>query len=343
MGATKSLGILAVASVVWLCSFSAKAEEEKNAPEREHKHEEKAQPQAPEQEHKPEVKIQPQVQKSEPKHETTTPPQALSAERKPEVTVQPQTSLPERKPEATVQPQAPSHERKPVVTVQPQAPTQERILGAIVQPQTPARHTENNPRRSEDPIYTTIRLVDAVTSHGSSSESEPSSAPPSFTSLSDALDKDGFALYWGAGLGRSKAYYASTSNSESSWKLFFGGRGRYLGMDFGFNKLSRITAPINGQLVDVSTETYSLSLVGYIPLGDSADIYLKYGSVYWNVNASSNATGYLPVKDGFSQVRGAGLEVRGGAYFLRLERESFNRVYQSSSYTFTGISLGEYF
>lgn len=161
--------------------------------------------------------------------------------------------------------------------------------------------------------------------------------------MSAELYQNGYVTYWGVGAGRSTAYYPSNSNSKFAWKLFLGGRAKYVGVEAGYNQLSVITATVNAQQVDITTEAFSLSLLGYIPLEDNADIFLRYGGVSWSVSAKSSGAGYLPVQSGFNRVYGAGLEMRSHNLFLRLEKEFFREIYQSNFYTFSGISLGAYF
>jgi len=170
----------------------------------------------------------------------------------------------------------------------------------------------------------------------------PSSDPGGFSDLSAALENPGYATYLGAGAGKGTAFFPSSSFSKFAWQLFLGVRVKYVGAEIGYSHLSTIPATINSQQVDLSTETLSLSLLGYLPLTPNTDLYLRYGGMNWMVSANSSTTGYAPVTNGFNRLWGAGVEFRRGALFLGLERDIFRHVYQSNYYSFVGLRLGAY-
>lgn len=152
----------------------------------------------------------------------------------------------------------------------------------------------------------------------------------------------GYASYAGLGLGKSIAFYPANSSSDTALKIFAGARGKYLGVEFGANFLSTASTTVNSQAVEVNTDAYSLALLGYLPLGSRTDFYIRYGGVFWDVRAVSNAGSNMPVQSGFNRVRGAGFEYRSDIFFLRFEKDIYKQIYQSSYYSYVGASFGVY-
>ncbi len=179
-------------------------------------------------------------------------------------------------------------------------------------------------------------------SSNSYSDASSASASASNTDLHSQLNERGIASYAGLGLGKSIAYYPLNSSSDTALKIFGGFRTKYIGAELGANFLSTISTTVNSQAVDVSTDAYSLALLGYLPLNSNADFYLRYGGVYWDVNARSNSGSNMPVQSGFNRVRGFGIEFRSERYFLRVEKDFYRQIYQSSFYTYVGASFGAY-
>ena len=164
-----------------------------------------------------------------------------------------------------------------------------------------------------------------------------------FTELSNELDVNGYTTYTGLGAGKGAAHFPSSSYSKFAWQFFLGARLKYVGAEFGYTHLSTIPATINSQPVDLITDSFSLSLLGYLPLTGNTDLFLRYGGVRWTVNANGNTTGYVPVTNGFDRVWGGGLEFRRGSFLLGIEKDIFRHVYQSNFYSFVGVRVGMYF
>lgn len=236
---------------------------------------------------------------------------------------------------------------------QPSSPARTPSVGAIYSgpsraPQAQGNSGGNDRGTSGQSIGSSILndlLFGSSSSSGSDSYSSTVSASSSAShaDLHTQLNERGIASYAGLGLGKSIAYYPLNSSSDTALKIFGGFRTQYIGAELGANFLSTISTTVNSQAVDVSTDAYSLALLGYLPLDShNADFYLKYGGVYWDVNARSNSGNNMPVQSGFNRVLGFGFEFRSDIYFLRLEKDFYRQIYQSSLYTYVGASFGIY-
>lgn len=161
--------------------------------------------------------------------------------------------------------------------------------------------------------------------------------------LASRLETNLYTAYAGGGLGRIVAHYPTSSGANVAGEAFAGARLKYAGIEASWDTLGYYEATVNNQPVQVATDLFSASLLGFLPLGGNADLYLRYGRTAWSVIANSRTNGALPVKSGTNALMGAGIEFRHNALLIRVEAKRFLDVFQSDSYNYTGVSVGGYF
>jgi hypothetical protein len=245
-----------------------------------------------------------------------------------------------------------AHEHQPAPPARPQTPALGGIVSGPAAPApAPAQPAAGNSGSGQPSLGEQI-LWDLFFGSSGSSDSAASSsytaATPSvpsiplFNNLYVWLDANSHVAYGGAGVGNVIIHYPASSSSDFGWEFFAGVRKKYWGIEAGFDRLRSYDATINAQVVSMRTDLYSLSLLGILPLSDSADFYLRYGTAYWSVDAASAGT-VSPVMSGTNQLTGVGIELRQNDNFLRIETKVFRHVYQSNGYSYTGLSVGGYF
>lgn len=173
-----------------------------------------------------------------------------------------------------------------------------------------------------------------VTGGGDAADSMP---------LASWLETNLYAAYAGGGLGRIVAHYPTSSGSNAAGEIFAGARLKYAGIEASWDTLGYYEATVNNQPVQIATDLFSASLLGFLPLSGNTDFYLRYGRTAWSVNTHSSTAGPVPVMAGTNALMGAGIEFRHNALLIRVETKRFLDVFQSDSYNYTGLSVGGYF
>jgi hypothetical protein len=178
----------------------------------------------------------------------------------------------------------------------------------------------------------------SVTTLDASGGADPAVPMP----LASRLETNLYAAYAGGGVGRIVAHYPTSSGANVAGEAFAGARLKYAGIEASWDTLGYYAATVNNQPVRIATDLFSASLLGFLPLGDNTDFYLRYGRTAWSVIANSSTNGALPVKSGTNALMGAGIEFRHNALLIRVEAKRFLDVFQSDSYNYTGLSVGGY-
>jgi hypothetical protein len=189
-----------------------------------------------------------------------------------------------------------------------------------------------------DGIYEVYSLYPASTADAAAGD--PRSEP--FRSLPAWLQAHAGALYGGAGADYVVAQYPASTDDNVAWQLFGGVRTRYVGGELDFHTLGYYRAVVNNQTVEVGTDMVSLSVLGFLPLSDDSDLYVRYGRTAWSVNATGASSTPSAMTSGTNGTAAVGMEFRQGAMLLRVEARRFWRVYQSDAYFSFGFSVGSY-
>lgn len=122
-------------------------------------------------------------------------------------------------------------------------------------------------------------------------------------------------FYVGGAIGKTSVDYVIPSgvavdikdDSDTSWKLFAGYNvNENFAVEFAYQDLGENSMDIMAVPVEVDGDAYSLSLVGKLPMGESAEVFAKLG--YAHVNADANVGGLADVSaDGSDVLYGLGV------------------------------------
>lgn len=190
--------------------------------------------------------------------------------------------------------------------------------------------------------YRAVSLYPSTGAGAGDGGGSPAGGAP-FGSLPVWLQAHAVAWYGGAGLDYVVVQYPASTDTNVAWQFFGGLRGRYAGAELDYHTMGYYHATINNQGVEVGTDMASLSVLGYLPLSDDSDLYLRYGRTAWSVNATGASGTASLMTSGINGTAGIGLEFRHGRLLMRTEARKFWRIYQSDDHVSFGISVGAYF
>lgn len=143
-----------------------------------------------------------------------------------------------------------------------------------------------------------------------------------------------------------------TDDKDTGWKAFAGYRiMKYLAVEGAYTNFGEAsatvtaTAPIAGTAnVKLENESWSLSAVGILPLGDKFSLFARLGFNVWNVDASASGTGSGGTAYSGSDDGSGGLYGLGAAYSLtpnlnlRAEWERYD--FDGNNLDFVSVGLG---
>ncbi|OLO04191.1 MULTISPECIES: outer membrane beta-barrel protein [Salinicola] len=128
-------------------------------------------------------------------------------------------------------------------------------------------------------------------------------------------------------------------NDDSVYKAFVGYEyNRYFATEAFYTDLGEANLIRGGNVVDLKSKAYGLSLVGKLPVGAGFELFAKAGMARWETDASGNlgaTSGDLDDNDGIDPVYGGGVQFHYQHLLLRTEYEryDFDSDYQIDTYT----------
>ncbi|KAA0017837.1 outer membrane beta-barrel protein [Salinicola corii] len=172
------------------------------------------------------------------------------------------------------------------------------------------------------------------------------------TPTAQAANADGLYLGIGGGYGEvassdsdiGKFAGADGSNyrvddDDSVYKAFVGYEyNPYFATEAFYADLGKPNLIRGGNVVDLKSKAYGLSLVGKLPVGAGFELFAKAGMARWETDARGNlgaASNDLDDNDGIDPVYGAGVQFRYQHLLLRTEYEryDFDSDFQVDTYT----------